>query len=195
MDKFEQFINKNKAELDSIEEPETDLIWMGIYAKLSEDKKENSIPIQEQKKPIKMILLPQSWAIGIAAAILVLIGISIWMFSQSSMQQEQTIQLADYLPEIAAQEKEFQRLITQKESELDISNINQKEYQEIFLELQLLDEIRGEYLKDVPSFNQKDQLVEVLLKYYERKIRILERLSNEIEKKKKYENYKKETSI
>lgn len=189
MDKLDQFIKQQSAAFDEVETPENELIWMGIQSKLQEselDTTAGSTP--------RVVVLPRSWALGMVATIVLLLAFSIWLIT-SPQQKETTIAIEEYLPEIAAQEANFQQRIAEKKAEIDFENIKPEEFNEIFLELKLLDEIRSEYLRDVPAYNQEDQLVEVLIKYYERKIQILERLSNEIEKKKNYEKYHREKRI
>ena len=196
MDNLEDFIKNNRAELDKVEEPESDLIWMGIHSKLLESDQKATIESNPGKQQVgpKMIVMPQTWVVGIAASLLLFLGATIWMLADKETESV-SIQITEYLPQIAEQEAEFQQLIAQKEQELDLENLNKVEFSEIFLELQLLEEIRGESLNDLPKYNQQDQLVEVLLKYYERKIRILERLSDEIEKRKKHQKYHEEKKI
>ena len=93
------------------------------------------------------------------------------------------------------EEQNFQLVIAQKEEALGLNQIRKEDYQEIFLELELLESIHQEQLADAPQFEKNDQLVKTLLKYYERKIRILERLSNEIEKKNHHEERNREQQI
>ena len=186
MDKLDQFIKQQRAAFDEVEEPESDLIWMGIQSKLHPDNK---------GRPQRgLVVLPRSWALGMVASIVILLALSIWLIMSPKLE-EPPIAIEEYLPEIAAQEATFKERIAEKEAEIGFATIKPEEFNEIFIELQLLEEIRSEYLKDVPEFNHKDQLVEVLIKYYERKIQILERLSNEIEKKKKHEKFHREKSI
>ena len=134
------------------------------------------------------------WAFTMAASIALLIAVGIWYTARLS-QENQTIKLATYFPELEEQEKAFQKMISQKEAVLNLPAVDKSAFEEIFEELYILEQIHQQYLKDLPQYNQKDQLVEVLIKYYERKIRILERLSKEIEKRKHHENLYQEKSL
>ena len=187
MDNLEKYIQENRDQLDHIEKPEADLIWMGIDEQLSGSEK-SSLDSKQ------FVLIPKTWLIGVAASIALILAAGLWYIAKLSQPAPEVI-LADYLPEFGEQEKQFKALIAQKEAEVNLANLNKSEFEEIFLELTLLEEIHNANLRDVPQFNQKNQLVEVLLKYYERKIRILERLSNEIEKRNHHENQYQEKSI
>ena len=187
MDHLEKYIRENREQLDQVEQPEADLIWLGIQGQMATEEK-------QQHTGGKVIQLPQSWAIGIAASMLLLIVSGIWYIS-SLPKENQKIDLATYVPELDLQQESYQQLIAQKEADLNLTSLDRAEFEEIFMELSTLEEIHQEFLKDLPQFNQNSQLVEVIIKYYERKIRILERLSNEIEKRNYHEKNTLEKSI
>lgn len=187
MDHLEKYIRENREQLDQVEQPEADLIWLGIQGQMATEEK-------QQHSGAKVIQLPQSWAIGIAASMLLLIVSGIWYIS-SLPKENQKIDLATYVPELDLQQESYQQLIAQKEADLNLTSLDRAEFEEIFMELSTLEEIHQEFLKDLPQFNQNSQLVEVIIKYYERKIRILERLSNEIEKRNYHEKNTLEKSI
>ena len=54
-------------------------------------------------------------------------------------------------------------------------------------ELNVLDEVNDLYRRDIGKINE-DQLVEVLIDYYEKKIRLLRKIQLEIERSNKFKN-------
>ena len=81
----------------------------------------------------------------------------------------------------------YRKLISEQESKLNIGAIDKAIYEDIFSELHELESLHQEYLKDLSQYQEQELLIQTLLKYYERKLRILERLSFEIEKRQLYE--------
>jgi hypothetical protein len=85
------------------------------------------------------------------------------------------------------EEENYQQLVADKKEEIDFDEINQAKYKDIFHELDLLENVHDEFKEDLPILSDEEKAIQVLQKYYERKIRILERLSKEIEKKSRNE--------
>ena len=189
MSDLEKFIRNHKKELDAVEEPNVERIWNGI-----QQKKLRPLDRPLSKTGGWDLSVGRNWQWAIAASILLAVGLFFYPFSDP--QQETTNNsIAVYFPELAEQEQEYRQLISDKESSLGLSELDRNAYQEIFMELQMLENIHQEFLADVPRYQKNDQLVETLLKYYERKIRILERLSKEIEKNKNDEKSRQEKML
>lgn len=185
MKNLEQHIRQNREELDHIEMPETDLIWQGIQQDLQEEEQKEEVQHQLRVSHRKMW-----WTVGLAASIAFLIGVGLTLWQTASPSNEiyfTSTPLAAVSEDLAELEQEFQQTIQAKQTALNLEKINKNNYKDIFLELKLLEEIHQEYVQDIPAFREKDQLVKTFIKYYERKIRILERLNREIEKKEYYE--------
>lgn len=167
---LDQYVHQHRAEFDQVESTPRERIWAAM---------------QKQTAPSPVspwtITLGRNWRWSIAAGLALLIGLGMW-WQHEQRTPNPTPELATYFPELAAQEQEYQRLIEQRENELRIEQVDKSLYQDIFQELRQLEDIHREYLADVPAYQQEELLVRTLLKYYEHKLRILERLSHEIQK-------------
>lgn len=178
---IEKFIRSNRAELDEMEELESDVLWHGIQQELRHDKWRFQIGTY--------------WRWSIAASILVLSGVAWWWYQSSEISTTDSVSITAYYPELAQTEQSFQQQINEKKQQLNFSAIDRQAFQEIFMELEILDQIHQEYLDDISIYQDNDQLARTLIKYYERKIQILERLSKEIDKKAYNEKLKYEKRI
>ncbi len=181
MNSLEQYLKEQRPRLDQIEEPRREIIWAGIQSGLKEQKNANAWAIH----------IGANWRWSIAASIAILLIAGIWRFSVS--EKSTTPRLTQFYPALAEQEAQFQRLIALKETELKVDQLDQDAYHDIFQELRTLDAVYEELKLDMPVSIAEDRLLNTLIKYYERKIRILERLSREIQKrnhdeKKQYES-------
>lgn len=175
-------INQNRKEFDQVERANIEGIWAGIEANLAEDKRPSGWSLQ----------IGSYWRWSIAALIVLSTGL-LWLVPSSP--ERELPDLAEYYPQLKEQEQNYQRLIAQKETEMQLHELDVKKYPDLFMELELLDKIQAEYIKDIPAFKDNDQLINTLIRYYEQRIRILERLSNEIEKSKRHEHRAKEIAI
>ena len=194
MDKLKKHINKNRSELDHIEQPNMDKIWAGIQLDLKGEKKitvDNFTPSKKSehlkvvtKKPRRFTL----WALATAASIALLIGVGVgYLMQPATLVEDEPFNLANYAPDLVDQAADYKQLVDTKMSEIDFQSLDTLAFSEILHELE---EIDGEYqnwTKDVPQYVHEQELLEFLQRHYEQKIRILEILSKEIEKKAHYE--------
>ncbi|MCB0495158.1 MAG: hypothetical protein KDC79_03425 [Cyclobacteriaceae bacterium] len=182
MDLFEKHIRDNRKELDEVETPETDALWQDIQDKLAQ---------QAPKQMVRQLTISHRrlwWMVGVAASLAFVLGIGLTLWHTSPPEPfTTTTPLASISKDLAPMEQDFQQTIQAQYAALNLDSINQKDFKDIFFELQQLDKAHNEYIRDIPAFKDKDQLVKVLIKYYELKIRILKRLNREIERKEHYE--------
>ncbi len=172
---IEKYINKNRDEFDQVVHPPRDRMWEAISSE------------QGKTHPWK-IQLGRNWRWSIAAAILLALSVGWWVQRQPQPPEPGLQNLAHYFPELADEEARYQALISNQETMLEIDKLDKTLYRDIFNELKELEKIHRDYLADVPAYQEQELLVRTLIKYYERKLRILERLSYEIEKQKIHEN-------
>lgn len=191
---FEKYLLDNRDVLDQIEEPDLEKMWKEI--------RRGNLEVRNQKLATSAVNRPNNWHLSIgrnwrwAIAASIVLVLSVYILLPTKTEAPMEVQIAEIFPEIAQQEANYQRLIAQKEDELNLSMVDKKAFAELFSELQQLEEIHKEYLQDLPRYEKNDHLVSILLRYYERKIKILERLSREIEKKKmNHEKIKEEKQI
>ncbi len=186
MSELEKNIRENRFELDHIEMPETGRIW---------EKIQRGMELENQSPSAGWdISIGKYWRWTIAASICLIVG-AFFLLRPSLDKTDASIDLASYYPELAQQKEQYVQLIKQKEAEVNINQINRNNFIDIFKELEMLDNIHQETLEDVPKYIDNEQLVRTLIRYYEQKIRILERLSKEVSKQEYHEEKNRERSL
>jgi len=94
--------------------------------------------------------------------------------------------LGDLSEEYQEMENDYLLQINQIETSLSIEEVkSNEEYQWMFEEMAALEEVNDLYRQDIGKINE-DQLVEVLIDYYEKKLRLLKKLELEIKRANKY---------
>ena len=163
---FEDSLKKNRAKLD-VEEPDDDFIWAGIQTEL------------KSKKIFRFF----SWKV---AAIVLLALMSGFVLNSVLGPKQKVIQisLADISPEYANQERIYQASIKEKWSQIKGEDFKPSDYADIFKEMDQLEQLKAESLKDFKELGGNPRLVKTLFEYYEIKIRLLEIMLAEIDKKK-----------
>lgn len=166
--RIEELIKSRKEELNVEQAPPE--LWDKIRSDWKEEKKTSF-----------------SWW-KVAAMVFVTISIGLLIHSVNLQNKvDELASLGDLSEEYAEVEKSYILQINQLETTLPLSEAKNKEdYTWIFEELKTLEEINEMYRSDIGKIN-KDQLVGVLIDYYEKKIRLLKKLELEIERTTKLE--------
>lgn len=180
MNDLERKIREHRDEFDSVEMPRIAAMWEKIKKQETEPEAQSGWKIH----------IGSNWRWTIAAAV-ALIGAMVLFWPQPP-HTAVDYQLSDFYPEFAGKEREYRQLVAAKEKAIGLDNIDHRHFREIFEELALLEEIQAQNLRDLPEYYDNEQLVQTLIKYYEQRIRILERLALEIDKKKHYEERNRE---
>ena len=193
MDHLKKHIERNRPKLDRIEPPNMEKIWAGIQSDLTSESiisEGNFTPPKKSEQLIVVAKKPRRftlWAVTAAASVALFVGVGLGYWMQPNNVEVESFNLANYAPELVEKAADYQQLVDAKMSEINFQNIDTLAFSEI---LQELKEIDGEYqnwTKDVPQYVHEQELLEFLQRHYEQKIRILEILSKEIEKKAHYE--------
>ncbi|MEM6963791.1 MAG: hypothetical protein AAF573_03430 [Bacteroidota bacterium] len=181
MDFLEKRILEKRDELDHVERVDEGLLWQNIQADLS--------PPIAKLKPQRSQIFLQIYAVAASVALLamaswMIVGTKDTNLKATTSEVVEIEQLPIFKNEAV---KEYRQTVAAKEQEVNIESINKQEFEDIFYELEILETMQQEFRKDLPEISDKEKAIKVLQKYYERKIRILERLSKEIEKKSQHE--------
>ncbi len=174
MNDFEKHILKNRHTLDHIERPDADKIWQQLQQNLGHEPK------------VRRLSGRQLLTIAAAVVLLLAVGVVIGLNLQST-PETQAVSLAEIAPELAVQTVQYQQLIANKMDAMNYDAIDRQNFQDIFKELQKLDDMHQQLVQDIPTYGQNPQLAKALLKYYELKIKILERLEHELNKQQYHE--------
>ncbi len=180
MDQLDKYIQENREGLNKVENIPEEKLWNSISHKMK--KVDTNLPLPKTTVPIHI------WKrLSIAATILALVGWGLWFFKP----EQRPVLLSDILPELAEKENYFQQLISQKEKEIRLEEIDKLLYQDVFNDLKMLDINVEQTKNDIFTFPENDRAIETLIRNYELKIRILENLNRQIEKQKYHEELEK----
>jgi hypothetical protein len=170
--KIEEYIRKIRPKLD-VEQPDEDLIWMGISHSLENHAKQKRI------RHWKHILL--------AAAMIVIAFMAGYHVTKKS---EQHLILVNLDPKLAKQEAELVKLIHNYTRQIERENFDLETLATTPADLKHIDRLIEAYSDDLRQYGANPELIESLLELYELKIMLLKRMLNEIENEKEYENFK-----
>jgi hypothetical protein len=170
--KFDEYIRKNRQKLD-VEKPDEDFLWTGISQSLNNTKKRNGYLI-----------------LKIAAAIFIAIGLSFITYQIIAIRLNQELILANIDPNLAKEEAELQNQIKVYYQVLEKSDYNKELLTENYRDLEYIDTLLKQYSNDLGKNGPNPRLLNSLMDLYQKKIRLLDRMLNEIEKDRKNENYK-----
>jgi len=161
--KIDELIKERKNGLD-VEAPPAE-VWQNIRQEWKPEKKRNF----------------EWWKV----AAVIFICLSIGLLIQNRLLWSQVNELAslgDLSDNYAKVEKEYLSQVGFLEESIPLDDLKDiDDYQWIFEELELLEEINTMYRADIGQVNE-EQLVGVLIDYYEKKIKLLKKLELEIER-------------
>lgn len=167
---LEKYLKENRLKLDS-DEPDNDAIWEGIRSGMN--KKQNILP---------------TWFWKVAAIFIFLISGTYFIINETKEDKSNRISLADISTELGKQEAEFKQLVNLKWEEIEpLLNKGNTDIQFLLDELKGLDEVYNSYESDLGNTDANEEIINALLDYYQKKIRILNRILHEIQKQKSHE--------
>lgn len=154
--------------LDHIEEVDQDRLWEGIARRR-----------RSQKHPASF------WPLTVAAAVILLLASAlIWT---NYMKDDTLLSASHFYPELETMETGYHREIDQRKSELSFDTLSAEDFPDIFREFMEVDSHYEQLLSELSQYPNKEAAIRVVIKYHERQLRLLERLSKEMEKKKHHE--------
>lgn len=175
MDALEKYVREHQAAWDRIDSVDADALW---------EKIQSNTPGREPEAPrVKgwQLRVGHYWWWSAAAMIVLGIGTGLW-WSVQDRTEPTVAAVTDYYPHLAETEMTYRRAIAVKEAELDIDQLSRQQFVDIFTELDELERLHRQQLQELPEVFHDEDWVRTLLRYYEQKVRILERLGHEIEK-------------
>jgi hypothetical protein len=173
---LENYLKKQRQALD-VESPDDSLIWEGIR----QDLQRPSHPGARRGIWIRIR--------NIAAAALIVLSIG-YMIGDSVGDHRTAgeISLSSLGRELGAREREYRELVGLKQQEADFLNRPDNAIiAELFEEIQRLDTIYEQSMKDLGELGYNEQAVQTIFDTYERRIYLLELIILEINKIKNYE--------
>jgi hypothetical protein len=168
---LEKYLKEKRWKLD-VEEPDEDAIWSGI----------------QQKKSSRHFVLP-SWFWKVAAIFLFAVLMTYTVTNRQNKNQVVVVTLADISKDLGQEEAQLKQLVSLKWEEVEQQLPTDKnDLKFLFDELRELDKVYADYQKDLYKTGPNEQIIEAMLDYYQKKIRLLNRMLMEIQKQKEHEN-------
>ena len=169
---IEEYIRKNRNQLD-VERADEDYLWTGISHSLKRRPKQKRF-----------------FTIKIAAAVILVVALSFITYQVTSLRSNQQLILANIDPNLAKQEAQFQNQIKTYYQVLQKTTYNEDLLTTSFRDLEYIDTLINKYSNDLNQNGPNPKLINSLMDLYQKKIKLLDRMLNEIEKNKNYENNK-----
>ncbi|MCK5168352.1 MAG: hypothetical protein KAQ75_00625 [Bacteroidales bacterium] len=169
---IEDYIRKNRDQLD-VEKVDEDYLWTGI-----------SHSINKKANQSRFLF------VKIAAAVIVVVALSFITYQITSLRSNQQLILANIDPNLAKQEAQFQNQIKNYYQVLQETSYDEELLSTNFRDLEYIDTLINQYSEDLATNGPNPRLLNSLMDLYQKKIRLLDRMLNEIEKNKNYEKNK-----
>lgn len=164
--KLDKWMEDHRADFDSQEAPE------GIWKEL-----QHAVP----QKPSRPSLWPY------AAAALVILATTVWYYQPETIPAKD-LPTKDLPAGFLAQEVEYQTDLKLMEARIDLESLaSNPDYEWVFEELNELENINQQYRGDLNQAVPQEELLEVLMDNYEKRLRLLRRLQMEIERNQKHD--------
>ena len=118
------------------------------------------------------------------------VALSFITYQVTSLRSNQQLILANIDPNLAKQEAQFQNQIKTYYQVLQKTNYNEDLLTSSFSDLEYIDTLINKYSNDLNQNGPNPKLINSLMDLYQKKIKLLDRMLNEIEKNKNYEKNK-----
>jgi hypothetical protein len=169
---LESYIRKNRNKLD-VEKPDEDYLWTGISQAMNGTKKRKHIVF---------------WRYVAAASVILFLSATITYVLHSGGRQQLIFVNID--PKLADQEAQFKDQINSYSELIKQTSFNDNKLATGNSEIQYIDVLINHYSEDLKQNGPNPKLINSLMDLYRKKIMLLERMLNEIEKSKKDEKRK-----
>jgi len=177
---LEKYLKERRSELD-VESPDDQLIWEGIRQDL-----QRSRPATGNRRLWIRIR-------NTAAVIIIVISVGYMVVDiVGERRSAARITLSDFDRDLGAREKEYRKIVSFKEQEVSsFNNTDNMIIAELFEEIQKLDTIYEETLKDLNELGYNERVIQTIFDTYAKKICLLELIileNNKIKNHEKEEN-------
>lgn len=159
-----------------IEKPDEDYLWTGVSQALNGTKRRKNIVL---------------WRSIAAASVILFISITLTLFYNNGKKQQMIFVNID--PALADQEARFKNQIDSYSELIKQTSYNDNQVVTGNNEIQYIDDLIEHYSTDLKQKGPNSKLINSLMDLYRKKLMLLERMLNEIEKSK--ENEKRKINI
>lgn len=165
-DQFEKYVSENRDQLNTVEKVREEIIWKGI---------ENELNKNNVKK----------WTAYILLIFMTIAGLTYLLIGHQSKKEPETNPII--MAEMISVTKEYEEMAKSKMSSINVASLNDPRFDELLATLKELDTRHAELLSEIETEGLNEHMISKLIKYHERKLRILELLMKE----KEYQNLEK----
>lgn len=178
---LEKYLQKQREALD-VESPDDQLIWEGIRSELTR----TGAPAGKRR----ILVLIRN----IAAVVIIVLSVGYVLIDLiGERRAEAGVSLADIDRNLGERESEYRTLVGFKQEEAgSFNHIDNLIIAELLEEIQKLDTIYEETMKDLGELGYNEQVIETIFDTYEKKIFLLELI---ILENNKIQNYEKDKSL
>ncbi len=178
--KLEKYLKQHRDSLD-VDSPDDPVIWEGIREDLQLNDK-------QRERRTRLIRIRNLAAVAI---LLVSVGYMVQDLL-GERWKNQAVTLADIDQELGAREQEYRTLVSYKKQEAgSLQHVDHAIIAELLEEIQKLDTIYEETLKDLSELGYNEQVIQTIFDTYEKKIYLLELIILENNKIKNHEREEK----
>lgn len=176
---LEKYLKSQRDSLD-VESPDDQLIWEGIRQEL-----QGSVTRKERRRIYIRIR-------NIAVVVVLLVSVSYMVLDiLGDRRTGRELSLADIDQNLGAREMEYRNLVSVKKQEAAaLNHVDNLIIAELLEEIQKLDTIYEETMKDLGELGYNEQVVQTIFDTYEKKIYLLELIILENNKIKNHETEK-----
>jgi len=171
MDNLERHIKNNQEALDQGEDLNIDAMWENF---------------ENKSKPRRIIWI--KYAVAAAVSLLIVSSFLMLQVKEKSADELVNDHLAQVDIDLAKDHLQVVSMINQQDSLIHAIGISEELFPELFQQLQEMDELQMQMIQDLDKYQDRRNLIRSLLKHYERKSRILERMLYQYNKELKENN-------
>ncbi len=168
---IEKYIKDHRQELDVEHPPQ--IVW---------DKIESAISLDSGSHP------KSNWMWKAATVSLLVVSGFLFFLLNREWKSDELYSLGDISSEYREMEKNYQESIDLINASIPYDEIDMEEFGWLIRELEYIESVNEEFRKDIEENADQDKLVEALIDYYEKKLKLLKKLEHEINRRNNEKN-------
>ena len=165
-DQFEKHIASHRTQFNNIENVREEIIWKGIENELNKNKF-------------------KKWTLVIFLISIVIVGLAYLLIGHQLKHEPETFPVM--MAEMVSVTKEYEEMTKSKMSSINVASLKDPRFDDLLASLKELDERHQQLLLEIKTKGLNEHMISKMIKYHERKLRILELLMKE----KEYQNLEK----
>lgn len=166
-DPFEKYFDKNREALDS-RQPNEQAIWYGVEQGLHQKKGNRSMFIWR--------------AAAILLAFVTVAQLTYIMTSQAKSHEMELALIGTQSGAFGSLEASYNQELVLLENRLAEKEVNPEEYELFYEEMKFINQVEDEFKQEIPLTNNREKLAGILIDTYEKKIQLLERMLQQVER-------------